>query len=214
MIAILDYGLGNVRSVQKALERVGYPATLISEPAEMSQADRIILPGVGNFADGMRLLTGGGWDDAIRDFAATGRPVLGVCMGMQFLLTSSEEEAPRGGPAVPGLGLIPGEVVAFMPPGEVDDPRYKVPHMGWNTVAVETDIGGAFAEALRDRDFYFVHGYVCCPERASDRVGTTTHGRPFCSALRHENLLATQFHPEKSQSAGLEILNVFAQWSA
>lgn len=216
MIAILDYGLGNLRSVHKALERVGAEAAIETDPARLGSYDRIILPGVGNFADGMRRLIDGGWDAAVREFAATGRPTMGVCMGMQFLLDSSEEDMADAKPT-PGLGLIPGKVLAFCPESlDHAGTRIKVPHMGWNTVELAEDRrdAGGLSEAIADQSFYFVHGYYCQPDRDQDVLGWTDYGVRFASVLQTGNLFATQFHPEKSQAAGLQLLERFATLKA
>ncbi len=207
--AILSYGLGNVRSVAKAIERVGGEPALVEQADDLASHDKAILPGVGNFADGMRMLGEQGWVEPIRAFADAGKPLLSVCMGMQFLLDGSEEEAPAG-ELVPGLGLVPGRVVRF--DEATGDPqrggRLKVPHMGWNALQFEPGCP-LFAGLEPGCQVYFVHGYYCVPQHAADAAATTDYGQRFCSALHRDNLWATQFHPEKSQAVGLRILKNF-----
>ncbi|MEM1098813.1 MAG: imidazole glycerol phosphate synthase subunit HisH [Planctomycetota bacterium] len=213
MIAILDYGMGNLRSVQKALQHVGHEAVIVGDTDGVEGAERLILPGVGNFADGMRQLDERGLIDAVKRFAATGRPMLGVCLGMQLMFDSSTEDAPVD-TTIAGLGLIGGEVVRFEEDPGDGGPRLKVPHMGWNTIEL-TAAGAALGDGLPDDPHvYFVHGYFCRPADNADIAATTPYGQKFCSAIHRGNLWATQFHPEKSQAVGLRILDNFARWSA
>ncbi|MEM8783394.1 MAG: imidazole glycerol phosphate synthase subunit HisH [Planctomycetota bacterium] len=213
MIAILDYGMGNLRSVQKALQHRGHNAEIIADATGVADAARLILPGVGNFADGMRQLDRRGLIDPLTAFAASGRPMLGVCLGMQLMFESSTEDAPADAP-IPGLSLIDGEVVRFVEDQGPDRPRLKVPHMGWNRIEL-TDAGAALGAGLPDNPHvYFVHGYYCRPVDDADAAARTTYGRPFCSAVHRGNLWATQFHPEKSQAVGLQLLDNFARWSS
>ena len=190
-ISILDYGMGNLRSVAKAVDRAGGDALTTSDPADAVRADAMVVPGVGAFGACMAGLQEHGLDRAVRDFAQTDRPLLGVCLGMQVLFDRSEEDD------VDGLGIIPGTVVRL--PGEV-----KVPHMGWNDVAWT----GAhpLAEGLDGGStFYFVHSYACVPADDDVTVGETEYGMRFAAAVGRDNLFGTQFHPEKSGDAGIEI---------
>ncbi|MEM1027200.1 MAG: imidazole glycerol phosphate synthase subunit HisH [Planctomycetota bacterium] len=213
MIRILDYGMGNLRSVQKALQHVGHDAEIVGDAGAVRGADRLILPGVGNFADGMRQLAQRGLIEPIQEFAASGRPMLGVCLGMQLMFDASTEDAPPEEPIV-GLGLIAGQVVRFDEDQGPEHPRLKVPHMGWNTIDF-TDAGKALGRGLpANTHMYFVHGYYCRPDDDADIAATTQYGSTFCSAVHRGNLWATQFHPEKSQAVGLQLLDNFARWSA
>ncbi len=233
MIGIIDYGMGNLRSVQKALQRVGANAELLPSPAAMAGVDKLILPGVGAFGDGMANLRRGGWVDAIKSFIATGRPFMGICLGMQLLFESSTEDAPSPDNPVPGLAILRGKVVQF--DVQRGGQRIKVPHMGWNTIAWSKPdplLSGLEQEAA----VYFVHSYYCVPreldaadERAGADGGTACaagpaiatetitsavteypQGMPFTSTIRRGNVWATQFHPEKSQRVGLKMLSNFA----
>jgi len=209
MIAILNYGMGNLRSVQKALERVGAQAHIIDRPEQVLTAERLILPGVGAFADGMQHLDERGMSDPLRAYAASGRPLMGVCLGMQLLFDSSTEDAPSPDRPVAGLGILPGKVVRFSEDQGPEHPRLKVPHMGWNQIDFKPDTP-LFAGLVPGDDVYFVHGYYCVPADPADAAATTGYGSAFCSAVHRGNVWATQFHPEKSQRVGLRILENFA----
>jgi len=212
MIAIIDYGMGNLRSVQKAFESFGAEARLFAAPGEMpASVDRMVLPGVGAFGDGMANLRERGWVEPIKSFIAGGKPFLGICLGLQLLFEGSEEDA-AGGRLVPGLGVLPGEVVQFQQP--TSGPRIKVPHMGWNTLAWRRDdplLRGLPQEA----SVYFVHSYYARPRENGQPFVTATSqypdGTPFCATVWRGNLWATQFHPEKSQRVGLKMLENFAK---
>ncbi len=208
MIGILDYGMGNLRSVQKAFEQLGGTrAVVVADPHEITGCEKLVLPGVGNFADGMKHLRDRGFAEPITEFVGSGRPLLGICMGMQLLLDHSTEDAEAD--PIPGLGLVPGQVVRFQEDQGPDQPRLKVPHMGWNKLEVRGD-SPLFA-GLGDEPFvYFVHGYYCVPADDAVVAATATYGSPFCAALHTGNIWATQFHPEKSQRVGLQILDNFA----
>lgn len=185
---IVDYRMGNLASVAKALENVGTASFVSDQPEALGAADLVVLPGVGNFAAGMANLAQTGLDGFVRDWASAGRPLLGICMGMQMFFEHSEEGD------TPGLGILPGTVVRLH--GDV-----KVPHMGWNTLHDTT----GFLEAFQDRYFYFVHSYACVPD--ADLVAArTTHARPFASAVAAGNVVGVQFHPEKSSHDGLALL--------
>ena len=215
MIAIIDYGMGNLRSVQKAFEQVGAEARIFAAPPELpvGGADQLILPGVGAFGDGVANLRERGWIEPIKAHIESGRPFLGICLGMQLLFDGSEEDAPTEGQLVPGLSILPGEVVQFRQPRT--GPRIKVPHMGWNTLTWKRD-----DPLLRGLDqgaaVYFVHSYFVRPrEQPGTPIASATtdypEGLAFCSSLWCGNIWATQFHPEKSQRVGLQMLANFAK---
>ncbi len=204
MIAIVDYGMGNLRSVQKALEFLGARAELVTDPERAMAADALVLPGVGAIGDAVENLRKNGMDRALRAFLPMGRPFLGICLGMQMLFDDSEEAFGAGGGLVAGLGILPGRV-KLLPGG----PGLKVPHMGWNTL--QETRGPLFEEAgaapgRPDPSVYFVHSYyVDCADR-SIVTARATHGIPFDAAVGKDNLQAVQFHPEKSGAEGLSIL--------
>jgi len=199
MIAIVDYQMGNLRSVQKALEKVGQTAVITSEPNQLERADKIVLPGVGAFGDAMAELRRRDLVRPIVGAIAAGKPLLGICLGMQLLFDEGYEGARHE-----GLGLLPGKVVRF------DLPRtYKVPHMGWNQARLVRP--APVLEGLADGTyFYFVHSYYVVPDHADDVAIETEYGQSFCAMVWRERLYGTQFHPEKSQSAGLRLLRNFA----
>ena len=210
MIGIIDYRMGNLRSVQKAFEHVGAPAVILDAPAELANTDQLVLPGVGAFADGMAHLERGGWIEGIRGFIDTGKPFLGICLGMQLLFDRSQEGAHLRDDSVVGLRQLRGEVIRF-DPRSVGGKRLKVPHMGWNTIHWDRD-DPLFSGLDQGDAVYFVHSYYCVPESsvASKVVSATSeYGGPFCASVWHENIWATQFHPEKSQKVGLKILRNF-----
>ena len=200
MIAIIDYQMGNLRSVQKALEQVGHPAVITSDPSQLRDAERIVLPGVGGFRDAMRELEARRLIEPIRQAIADDKPFLGICLGLQLLFDVSYEEGEH-----PGLGILPGRVIRFSLPS-----GFKVPHMGWNQARIRRP-----APILKEIDegsyFYFVHSYYVEP--AEDQVVAieTDYHHPFCAMIWRERLFATQFHPEKSQRLGLQVLKNFAE---
>ncbi|MBI5288416.1 MAG: imidazole glycerol phosphate synthase subunit HisH [Chloroflexi bacterium] len=191
-VVIVDYGAGNLRSVARAVEHVGYTPDVSSDPRAVADARALIVPGVGAAADTMRNLREAGMVGPVRDYIASGRPFLGVCMGQQALLTLSEE-----GGEHECLGIIPGRV-RKLPPGQ------KVPHMGWNNVH-QARPHPIFEGIPDDAYFYFVHSYVPVPDDESVVIGTTDYGVTFASVLAKDNIVATQFHPEKSGEAGLKM---------
>lgn len=198
MIAIVDYGAGNLRSVQKALEKLGYEALLTSEPGEVSRAAGVILPGVGSACGIMGGLRRSGMVDPIKDVIARGVPFLGVCMGLQVLFTGSDE---GGGEEC--LDVLPGRV-RRLPPG------LKVPHMGWNGVRQSAE--HPLWQGIPDGSyFYFVHSYYVDPVDRSVIAGETEYGIPFTSAIARGNLMGTQFHPEKSGALGVRLYENFAR---
>ena len=195
MVTIIDYGSGNLRSVQKALERVGVEARITSDPNVVAESGRIVLPGVGAFGDAMRALRDRGLVEPILAHVRADRPFLGICMGLQLLFESGSEGGHHA-----GLGILPGEVTRFELPAGM-----KIPHMGWNEVAWRTP--AAAEPGGRDGEhFYFVHSYVARPRDESVIAATSDYGGPFCAAVSRGRLFATQFHPEKSQAAGMELL--------
>lgn len=207
-VAIIDYEMGNLHSIAKAVEHVAPDTRVVvtSEPAQILAADRVIFPGVGGIGHCMEALTRSGLDQVVREAAAS-RPLLGICLGMQALLESSEES---GGTAC--LGLVSGQVRRFAEP--LADPatgeKLKVPHMGWNQVHHNSH--PLWHGIAQDSRFYFVHSYYAAPARDSDRAASADYGGAFCCALARENLFAVQFHPEKSQRAGLTLLHNFSRW--
>ena len=211
MIGIIDYRMGNLRSVQKAFEHVGAAARVVASPDELADAQRLVLPGVGAFADGMTYLRDAGWIEPIRQWIASDRPFLGICLGMQLLFDGSQEDAPTAAQPVPGLGVLRGQVVRFSE--QVGERRIKGPHMGWNTLRPTRPNNPLYAGLDTDPAVYFVHSYYVQPDEAtaSDVVVTVTdYGQAFCSSVWRDRLWATQFHPEKSQRVGLRMLANFA----
>ena len=207
MIAIIDSGIANLRSVEKALLRVGAEAGVIDEPGRLRDAAGIVLPGVGAFADGIAKLQTGGFIEPLRREIEQGKPVLGICLGLHFLFSESEEFGLHK-----GLDLIPGRVVRFG--DDVPDPnapghRLKVPHMGWNRVRIERP-APILVGLPEEPFFYFVHSYYVTPAEPGVTAATTMYGTRFTSVIWRDNLFATQFHPEKSQGVGLTLLKNFA----
>ncbi len=199
MIAIVDYGMGNLRSVQKALARVGADAQITSDPEHIASAEKVVLPGVGAFGDAMAELRARGLVDAVRCAIESGRPFLGICLGLQLLFDVGYE-----GGRHEGLGVLRGEVVRFALP-----PEYKVPHMGWNQLHVRRH--APLLAGLPDGMYaYFVHSYYAVPAEASVIAAETCYPQPFASMVWRDNVYATQFHPEKSQALGLAMLRNFA----
>ena len=205
MIAIIDYGMGNLRSVQKGFEKVGLAAAVTADPKKVLEAERIVLPGVGAFADCMRNLERGGFVEPILRVIRAGRPFLGICLGLQLLFTESEEFGVHR-----GLDVIPGRVVRFPDGMREGDEELKVPHMGWNQVRYRRR-PPVFAGIEDGSNFYFVHSYYVKPEDEGTVAMTTGYGIEFCSAVWRDNIVATQFHPEKSQEQGLRILKNFGE---
>lgn len=200
MIAIVDYGMGNLRSVQKALEHVGHEATITDSPALLAEAERVILPGVGAFADAMHELHQRQLVEPLRTAIASGKPFLGICLGLQLLFDVSYEDGEHQ-----GLGIVPGEVVRFNAP-----PGVKVPHMGWNTLTIRRR--PPLLEGIEEGSHvYFVHSYYVVPRDAAVVATETDYAGKFTSMIWRDRLYATQFHPEKSQEVGLRILKNFAE---
>ncbi len=200
MIAIIDYQMGNLRSVQKGFERVGHAAAITSDPAILAKASKLVLPGVGAFADAIAELERRELVGPICEAIESGKPFLGICLGLQLLFDRSFEDG-----AHEGLGIIPGEVRKFQIPAE-----YKVPHMGWNEVHF-TRRAPIFEGIADGAHFYFVHSYYVVPQDDGVVDGRASYPDPFCATVWRDNLYATQFHPEKSQRDGLRVLQNFAE---
>ncbi|MBP3977584.1 imidazole glycerol phosphate synthase subunit HisH [Microbacterium sp. BLY] len=199
MITIVDYGVGNIGSLINMFRRIGQEAELTSEPQQIVSAERLLLPGVGAFDAATAKLSDGGFDVAIREFVRTGRPLLGICLGMQLLLDSSEEGTSRG------LGLIPGGSVRFDDSGGT-----RVPHMGWNQLAVQKP--AAIVDGLPENHrFYFVHSYRVVVADARDELARSEYGGEFTSMVQRENVTGAQFHPEKSHAFGMQMLDQWAR---
>lgn len=205
MITIVDYQMGNLRSVQKAFEKVGAEARISSQPREIAAADQLVLPGVGAFGDAMAEIRRRDLDGPIVDFIASGKPFFGICLGLQLLFERGLEHGEHE-----GLGVIQGDVVRF-DRKEMGD--LKVPHMGWNTVAKKRT-SPLMAEIADGTHFYFVHSYYVRPKDDSVTALQCEYGHPFSAAIEKDNVFATQFHPEKSQADGLRLLSAFASLSA
>jgi imidazole glycerol-phosphate synthase subunit HisH len=194
---IIDYGMGNLRSVEKALAAVGGHPAISGDPDAIRRADRLILPGVGAFGDAMRNLRRSGWDQAIREAVQTGKPLLGLCLGLQLLFTQSEEFGLHG-----GLNLIPGKV------RKLDEAGLHVPHVGWNQI--EGSRPNPLLEDVPEGSyFYFVHSFYVEPEKPEDALRWTQYGRRFCSIACRDRVWGAQFHPEKSQDMGKRLLRNF-----
>jgi glutamine amidotransferase len=206
-IVVVDYGMGNLRSVAKALEFVarehfpGVEVAVSSSPRQVADADRVVFPGQGAMPDCMRYLAESGLEEAVRRAAAI-KPFFGVCVGMQMLFERSEEGD------TPGLGLFGGTVTRFRPL----DHAQKVPHMGWNTVS-QTQAHPLWQDITDDERFYFVHSYFCAPTDRYATVATTDYAGRFTAAIARDNIFATQFHPEKSHRAGLTLYKNFLSWT-
>ena len=201
MIGIVDYGAGNLASVRNAFARLGHDAAVLHEPSRLDEVDRLILPGVGSFKRAMTMLNEGGWAAPLRNFANSGRPFLGVCLGMQLLLDRGHEHGETC-----GLGLIGGEVTALRPRGGL-----KVPHVGWNALTPVRS-HPLLAGVKPHVDFYFVHSFQCVPSDERDVLTRSDYGGAFVSGVAHQNVAGIQCHPEKSQPMGLKILENFAGW--
>jgi glutamine amidotransferase len=195
VIAIADYGMGNRRSVEKALAHVGAESTITADHDEIRAAEKVILPGVGAFPEAMRNLRASGLDDVLRERAESGVPLLGICLGMQLLFESTTEHE-----GAEGLGILPGEVTKLEAP--------RLPHIGWNLVALRES---RLTEGLgEEAAFYHVHSYACRPADEGDVVGWSEYGERFASIVERDNVMGAQFHPEKSSRDGLRLLENFA----
>ena len=202
MIAIIDYGMGNLSSVKKAIDYIGFDAVITSDPKVVLGADGVILPGVGAISFAMEALKENKLDEAVKEYVKSGKPFMGICLGMQMLFDESEESST--GTNVKGLGLIKGTVRKF-PSKETVEQGLKVPQIGWNSL---TNVNCPYLS--EDSYVYFVHSFYCDPEDKSDVAAETEYGIKYCCAVMHDNIFATQFHPEKSGEVGLNILKKFA----
>lgn len=209
MIAIVDYGMGNLRSVQKALQKLGFHAEITADADEVRRADKLILPGVGAFGAAMENLRRAGLDTAIREFIESGKPFLGICLGLQLLFDFSEES--WGAEREQGLGILRGKVVRF-PEGLTDGQGklLKIPHIGWNALRF-TRRDALFDGVEEGAHVYFVHSYFPLPEQDEVVTAVSDYGVTFCCAVQRANVRAVQFHPEKSSTVGLRILRNFAE---
>jgi glutamine amidotransferase len=201
MIGVIDYGASNLASVHNAFEYLGHSVRRCDDPNGLVDCERVLLPGVGSFRAAMEALHSGGWIPAIRDFAASGKPLLGICLGMQLLFECGEEHGPSS-----GLGLIPGEVIRLAPAQPA-----KVPHVGWNSLlrfARHPLLAGVKPQV----DVYFVHSFHCVPRDADDVIALCDFGGEFVAAVARGNVAGMQYHPEKSQPAGVRMLENFVEW--
>ncbi len=199
-IAIIDYGAGNIRSVQKALEKLGFSSFVTKDKSQISSSHGIIFPGVGAFDSALKELKNLGIDLLLRSQIKEGKPFLGLCLGMQLLFDESEEGSEKG------LGLIKGRVKKF---SFSKDKGLKVPHMGWNNISIEQPLSPIMKNIPQNAKVYFVHSYYCEPQDPADILTKTDYGLEFASSVGRDNLFALQFHPEKSGEIGLEILKNF-----
>jgi glutamine amidotransferase len=206
MINIIDYEMGNLRSVEKAFESLGFAARVSADPEAIRSAEKVVLPGVGAFRDCINNLRAGGFVEPLREHISAGKSMLGICVGMQMLFDESEEFGRHQ-----GLGLIPGKVMRF-PSGMVETgERLKVPHMGWNNISIKQE-SPLFKNIADDSFVYFVHSYYCAAENQEDVAASCRYGDvEFCASVWHDNIMATQFHPEKSQDVGLRIFRNFGE---
>jgi len=206
MIAIIDYGMGNLRSVQKGFEKVGAEAVVVTaDPSVALEADKIVLPGVGAFRDCMANLEQAGFVEPILKVISDGRPFLGICVGMQLLFSDSVEFG-----LYRGLDVIPGHVLRFPEGMKEGGEELKIPQIGWNQLCFKQP-APAFEGIAEGSNVYFVHSYYVKPDDEGVVAATTDYGIEFCSAIWKDNIVATQFHPEKSQDVGLRILKNFAE---
>ena len=207
-IALLDYGMGNLHSASKALSAVGAEVFTTNDPKVVAAADKILFPGVGAMRDCIAGMQDAGIDEVIRQ-AIFNKPVMAICVGMQALF---EQSAENGGTAC--LGVLDGSVAAFDPTWKDEQgATIKVPHMGWNTIS-GMDFDHPLWQNIEDEaHFYFVHSYYCEPTDSAQVAAVCNYGQPFCASIIQDNLFATQFHPEKSHTAGLQLLKNFVDWN-
>lgn len=204
MIAIVDYGMGNLRSVEKGFERFGFKARVTDNHKELESADKLVLPGVGAFRDAMDGLKQRGLTDIIVNCIKSGKPFLGICLGLQLLFSRSYEDGEHT-----GLGIIPGEVVRFKFSGNWTNGKLKIPHMGWNNINLRKPDNPLLKNVPDNAFMYFVHSYYVRPEDNRVVATETEYGVRFASMIWDKNIFASQFHPEKSQQYGLAILKNF-----
>lgn len=201
MVGVIDYGMGNLRSVMNALLYLGENPQVVKQPDELNRCERIILPGVGSYAKAMSNLAASGFDLALKKYVQGGAPCLGICLGMQLLSNLGFEPVKTS-----GLGLIGGEVKLLDIP-----PDCQLPHVGWNNLILNRP-HPIFENVKKNVDYYFVHSYQFIPDRDADALACTEYGNKFTSAVAHKNIVAVQFHPEKSQENGLKIIENFCEW--
>lgn len=205
MIAIVDYGMGNLRSVQKAFETVGHEAVVSRDPAVIDRAERVVLPGVGAFGDCMNNLARYRLDEPIRRAILDGKPFLGICLGLQLLFTESEEFGIHK-----GLNILPGKIKRIPYPSP-SSAGFKIPHMGWNTISIRQP--APLLNGIASNSYvYFVHSYYVQPDDPAVTCTVTEYGIPFVSSIWKDNIFAAQFHPEKSQQVGLQLFRNFGTW--
>jgi glutamine amidotransferase len=208
-VGIINYGVGNLGSVGGALSRIGVDYDLIDAPCDINNFDKLILPGVGNFDECSQRLEQGGWVDFLRQAGGEQKPILGICLGMQLLATSSHETLLKSSnQEANGLGLIKGTVRHL----SNLDCNIRVPHVGWNEIIATQRGGEMFRDVPNTTDFYFVHSYAFFPDDKNDIAATTNYGAPFASAIRSGNIWGAQFHPEKSSKAGIKFLKNFIEF--
>jgi glutamine amidotransferase len=206
VITIIDYEMGNLRSVEKAFEKLGFDARVSNNPDDLLTTDKVVLPGVGAFKDCITNLRDGGFVEPLLQHVEAGKPLLGICVGMQMLFDESEEFGRHK-----GLGLIPGKVTRFPAGMEERGERLKVPHMGWNTIQIQRP-APFFKDTAEGSYVYFVHSYYCAADNPDDVAASCRYGDiVFTAAIWRDNLMATQFHPEKSQDVGLKIFRNFGE---
>lgn len=210
-IAIVDYGLGNIFSIQRAIGSLGFDSSCTADAKEILKADRLILPGVGAFGDGMKELKAHGLDQILKEYAKTGKPILGICLGMQLLLTTSEEFGLND-----GLNLIPGHV-RKIPSPQPTGPQFKLPHVGWSRIQPYGGDASSWKSTILENNqpgdfFYFVHSFRAIPDENEHILAETEYGHTnFCSVVGRDNIFGCQFHPELSGKAGLEIFRKFIE---
>ncbi len=206
MIGIIDYGMGNLYSVAKAIERLGKEAELVEKPAQLKRAKKLILPGVGAFGDAMKELNRRDLVKAIREAVGNGTPLLGVCLGLQLLFEKSDEGGEHA-----GLGFLRGKVLKFSPFPNGKEKRLKIPHMGWNQVSFKNRSSVLFKGVPENQYFYFVHSYYVAPEDPQITAGETEYGTTFTSVVSSGHIYGCQFHPEKSHTFGQAVLKNFLE---
>lgn len=204
MVAIVDYGMGNLRSVYNALDILGFEADLVSDPEKLKKYDHVILPGVGSYRICMENLIKAGFDEALIEYANSGKPLMGICLGMQILATKGYEDG-----VTLGLGLVEGEVKKF---DNVSN-KLKIPHVGWNDAEFKWADNHPLSKRIKKKDtFYFTHSFYFKCKNSVDSIADTGYGEIFTSAIFKNNIFATQFHPEKSQEMGLKLFQNFINW--
>lgn len=202
MIAILDYGVGNLFSVEKAFHSLRADAVVTSDPSVVMKADKLVLPGVGSFGDCMKNFEASGLKDALKERIEAGTPMLGICVGLQILFESSEES-----PGVPGLGILKGKVC------KIRDTGLKIPHMGWNSLSIVDNQDNGLFKGLSGQPYvYFVHSFHAVPDNSGIITSVTEYGEKLTASVAYKNIMAAQFHPEKSGDVGLQILKNFLDY--